>query len=357
MLRGTWLALLLAAPPLGAQAEVSAGVGAGSIRYSGGATAGTVTLSPTLSFSGPRGTIGLTGAVGPLERGDWATQLRGDAWIQWPTTWAVRPAVAVAVEGSAQSGGPATGAAHLLGEAMWTADGWGLALGAGPSIGAIASTPAVSALHTRARVWGRIDEVVATAVVEPQRLDGAWFTDVALGATTPGGRLTVSAWLAARLSGSYGSRAAGSLALTLGLTDRVAIETAGGSYLPDLYQGFPAATFVAVGARVYLTPRPPAVRIRSPGRHPALAVRQGDSVRVRFRVPGAAHVAVAGDWTEWRPVALATTRRDVWEAWFRLAAGVYQFVLIIDGTRWTIPDAVARVRDGMGGEAGLLTVP
>jgi hypothetical protein len=358
MLRGPGLLLLLAAPSLGAQAEVSAGVGAGSIRYSGGATSTTVTIAPAATVIGRSGAAGLSGAFGPIGTGDWAGQVRADSWAAWPTGGAFRPAITILLDGSVQSGGPATGAAQVVGEAAWTADGHGAALGIGSSLGAISGAAGVGALRLRARAWGRVGDAIATAAVEPQRLDGAWFTDVSLGVASAPGRLSVSAWLAARLSDTPASRGAGGAAVQFTVSRRLAIEAAGGSYLPDVYQGFPASGFVALGARVYLARRAPSpLGARSARVRPAEGVRAGDSVRVRFRVPGATSVAIAGAWTEWTPRPLVRVGRDGWEGWFALAPGLYQFALVVDGDRWTIPPRVARVGDGMGGEAGLLVVP
>ncbi len=354
MLRGTGLVLLLAAPSLGAQAEVSAGVGAGSIRYAGGVTSTTLTFTPAAGITGSFAAASASGSVGPLADGAWAGQLRLDTWVTVPTRGAFRPALALLLDGSVQQGGPGTGAAQVIGEALWTADGYGVALGMGPSVGAIGDALPIRALRVRARAWGRVGSGLATASAEPQRLDGDWFTDFALGLATPPRRVTVSAWLAARIAAAA-TRGAGGAAVQVTVSRRLALEAAGGSYLPDVYQGFPASGFVAVGARVYLTRRPPPLPARP--LRPATAVRAGDSVRVRFHVPGAATVAIAGEWTEWAPRPLERVGRDRWEAWFALAPGLYQFALVLDGSRWTIPPDVARVSDGMGGEAGLLVVP
>ena len=170
--------------------------------------------------------------------------------------------------------------------------------------------------------------------------------------------MTVSGWATARLSEGYGSSAAGSLALQVTVTSRLALEAAGGSHLPDLYQGFPASGFVTLGARVFLLPRP--LRPRSAGTtvlRPAMAVREGDSVRVRFVVPGVQRLAIAGDWSEWRPIALGRGSGDSWQARVALSRGIYRFSLVADGVRWLVPAGVATVDDGMGGSVGLLVVP
>lgn len=356
MPRGLWLLLVLAVPPLAAQVEVSAGAGIGSIRYGTGNSLATVTLSPAVAATAPWGTGGGAAAVGPLGGGRWAGQLHADGWAAWPTPRALRPAAALAFDGSVQQGGPATGAGHALGELVWVADGHGAALGVGPSVGGISGSAAATAFRVRGRAWGRIGRATASATLEPQRLEGAWFTDVTFGVATPPAPITVGAWLAGRMSEAYQSRIAGSVSAQIAVGHRVALEAAGGSYLPDLYQGFPASAFVALGARVFLGRRPTALRGDDSPR-PALGVRDGDSVVVRFRVPRAARVAIAGEWSDWQAVPLLRAGVDVWQGRLALTPGTYRFTLVVDGARWIVPAGVAAIPDGMGGEQGLLIVP
>jgi hypothetical protein len=270
----------------------------------------------------------------------------------------VRPAAAAVLEGSAQTDGPATGVAHLLAEGVWTRDGWGAAAGIGASLAVITATEPASAVRARARTWGRVGTALASATVEPQLLQDAWFTDITVGLATPDGRVTASGWIAARVSDAYESRAAGSVAAQIALTSRFALEASGGSLLPDLYQGFPASGFVSLGVRAFLTARPPAAR---PGdadaRRPVVAVREGADVVVRFTLPDARQVAIAGEWSDWQPVPLVPAGRDGWQIRLALAPGTYRFTLVVDGTRWLVPAGVVTVPDEMGGEQGLLIVP
>ena len=357
MLRGTCLVLLLAAPRLGAQADLSVGAGAGSIRYAGGASLGSFTISPIGSFGARSWSAGAGAALGPLHGGGWAGQLRADGWAVLAGP-GVRPAAAAVLEGSAQADGPSTGVAHLLAEGVWTRDGWGAAAGLGASLAVITATEPESALRGRARAWGRVGTALASATVEPQVLQDAWFTDITVGLATPDGRVRASGWISARVSDAYDSRAAGSVAAQITLSSRIAVEASGGSLLEDLYQGFPASGFVSLGVRAFLTPRPPAaVRAGAGERRPAMAVREGPEVVVHFTVPDARQVAIAGEWSDWQPIPLIPTSRDTWRIRLTLAPGTYRFTLVVDGTRWLVPAGVVTVPDEMGGEQGLLVVP
>jgi hypothetical protein len=356
MLRGTCLVLILAASRVGAQADLSVGAGAGSIRYSGGESVGSFTLAPVGSLSTRWWATGAAAAFGPVDDGSgWAGQLRADAWVTSPRAHPWRPAVSVVLDGSAQTGGPATAAAHVLGESVWTHDSWGIAAGLGPSLGAISTSDPVSGLHLRARSWGRIGRAVGMATIEPQLLQDAWFTDLTMGVATPEGRVEVSGWIAMRVSQAYESRVAGSVSAQVTLSSRVALEASGGSYLPDLYQGFPASGFASIGLRAFLIipPSPTA----APVPRAAQAVRENGAVVIRFTVPDARQVAIAGEWSDWQPIPLVAVGSHHWEARLALPPGTYRFTLLVDGARWLVPAGVAVVPDDMGGEQGVLVVP
>ena len=357
MLRGACLFLLLAAPSLGAQAGLSVGAGAGSIRYGGGSSLGSFTISPAALWETATWSAGAAATFGPIHGGRWAGQLRADGWATLSRGGPLRPAVGMVLEGSDQTHGPATAGAHAMVEGVWTGDGWGAAAGLGPSFGAISDAAPESGLRIRGRAWGRIGTALASATIEPQLLDHYRFTDVTIGLATPEGRVSASGWIAGRLSADS-SRAAGSVSARVALSSRVAVEASGGSFLADPYQGFPASVFASVGVRVFLTPRPTILpRSHADRLRPAVAVRDGPEVVVRFIVPDARQVAIAGEWSDWRPVPLAPSGERTWEVRLVLAPGTYRFTLVLDGTRWMVPAGIATVPDEMGGEQGLLIVP
>lgn len=277
--------------------------------------------------------------------------------------WAATPSIAGgfhlagegSVAGTTHTGGPWTAAAHGLGELFWAGSRGGFGVGAGPSAGWIESQPSVTALHTRARAWLRVGYTDLALSVEPTRFLGAWFTDASAGVSVERGPVVASLWGLARLSQSYGSRAALSGALQFYLTPHLALELGGGSYLPDPYQGLPRARYVAAGLRLHSGRR--ALRAPPAPRWPPLVPAwRGDSVLLQFRMPGATSVALAGDWNEWRPHPLRSTGGEGWEGTLSLTPGVYHFVLLVDGKEWVVPAGVATVGDGMGGKTAMLVV-
>lgn len=64
------------------------------------------------------------------------------------------------------------------------------------------------------------------------------------------------------------------------------------------------------------------------------------SVRFEVAAPGAARVALVGDFNEWDPAATplqATRRNGVWSVTVPIAPGRHEYAFVLDGERW-IPD-------------------
>jgi hypothetical protein len=76
---------------------------------------------------------------------------------------------------------------------------------------------------------------------------------------------------------------------------------------------------------------------------PAPPAGAGDAVRsVRFEVaaPGAAQVALVGDFNDWNPAATplrASRHNGVWSVTVPIAPGRHEYAFVVDGERW-IPD-------------------
>jgi len=351
----------LAAFPLAlcAQTQASLGVGIGTVRYAGGSTFSAGTLSPAVQRLSPSFYVAAGGSLSALQDGVWATQARADAWFALRQADANRPRLAVSVNlaASTRSDGVASAEGAAVGEVMWTRGGRGTAIGAGPATGVIEGAPGVGALHLRARGWWLTEPAQLSLSLEPIYFAGAWYTDVAAGASVDRGRVVGSVWLSGRLSAAYGSKGAASAALQYFVSPTVSLEGSIGTYLSDPFQGLPRAGFVSAGVRVQakrrvLAPTPAVV----PQLTPLMAQRRGDSVVVRFHMSGARSVAIAGDWNAWRPAPLRGLGADIWEGALALAPGTYHFNLLVDGNDWVVPGGVAVVSDGMGGMVAVLTV-
>src|SRR5205807_1938855 len=80
---------------------------------------------------------------------------------------------------------------------------------------------------------------------------------------------------------------------------------------------------------------------------PLMPTAHGDTVSVRFEMPGAASVAIAGDWNDWSLTPLTSLGNETWAGDLLLKAGTYHFNLRVDGKEWVVPHGVATVPDGL----------
>jgi len=357
-----------AALPLRAQQPVSLGASTGFVRYAGGSSFSILTLAPAAQHFSPFIYLGAGGSASLLEGGIWAGQARTDLWAALSRrTSGIRPAVSAMLAGSARTDGAEALSASAVLESIWTypqerGDG-GAALGIGAVTGAIEDVPGVTSLRLRGRGWWQVSGSPAqlSLTVEANRLFESWYTDVVGGVNYDRDRIVASAWLSGRLSAAYGSSGAASAAVLYYLSPTLALEASGGSYLADPYQGLPRAGFASGGIRIFTSPRalktaPPPPVPAQPILQPLIAQHRGDTLVVRFRMPQARAVSIAGNWNAWMPAPLRSVGDDVWEATLRLAAGVYYFNLVIDGEEWVVPGGVATVPDGMGGLMAVLNV-
>lgn len=114
--------------------------------------------------------------------------------------------------------------------------------------------------------------------------------------------------------------------------------------------GYAVATALAAGAVLLTATLWP--RVREERRADQLVL-----TRFVLAAPEAGAVALAGDFTDWRP-AYAMTRSGpgMWTVVVPLAPGVHSYSFVIDGQRW-VPDPMApAVEDGFGGVNSRLAV-
>jgi hypothetical protein len=360
-----WATLALAPMPLLAQQPASLGLGSGVVRYPGGSSFSILTAAPSVQHFSPFIYLGAGGSVSLLEGGVWAGQARGDLWAAFThRARGFRPAVSTTVSATTWTDGAAAASASGVVESIWTGAGSsGGALGAGAVTGVVEGLPGVTALRLRGRGWWQSTGSPAqlSLTVEGNRFLDAWYTDLVGGLNFDRDRVVASAWVSARLSGTYGSSGAASATFQYYVTPTIALEASGGNYLADPYQGLPRAGFVAGGVRVFTSRRllqvvTPASTPTQPVLQPLIALHRGDTLVVRFRMTAARSVAIAGNWNAWTPAPLRNLGEDIWEATLRLAPGVYYFNLVVDGNDWVVPGGVATVPDGMGGVMAVLNV-
>ncbi len=340
------------------QAQGSFGIGVGTVRYAGGTSVSTASFSPAWTFDSPNTNLSVGGTLASVPLGVWSSQGRADLWLSTPPAFGgLRLGLQGTGAGTARTDGDWTAAAHGVAELLWAEQGWGIALGAGPSAGWIVNTSSVRALHTRARGWWQAGTLSYNVSLEPTRFLGAWFTDATVSVTANRPAVVTSLWATARISSAYGSKAAGGVLVRVFPVTRLAFELGAGGYLADPYQGLPRGGYVTAGVRLFMARRSVPPVASQPVWPPLVPPRRGDSVVVRFHMEGARSIAIAGDWDGWQVRALSSLGGDIWEGAFALGSGTYHFNLLVDGKEWVVPGSVAIVTDDGGGMEGVLLVP
>ncbi|HJS48102.1 MAG TPA: glycogen-binding domain-containing protein, partial [Gemmatimonadales bacterium] len=159
-----------------------------------------------------------------------------------------------------------------------------------------------------------------------------------------------------------------SVGLELGLLPGLALTAAAGRFPPDPIRGYLEGSYLQFGARIGRRPGygPEGWALRQAYRtRPPIAapVVRGFEVRTQLAVrhflvdaPGAARVELAGDFTDWEPIALERWEDGTWRAERVVEPGSYRFNLRVDGGPWGAPPGVVTVRDEYGGVAAVLVL-
>jgi hypothetical protein len=176
-------------------------------------------------------------------------------------------------------------------------------------------------------------------------------------------------WSAGRfaLDGVFGTRYAATnqpnetwarVQSTVALAPSIALIASAGVRPSSATYGIARSRFMELGARV----SPGALRRpRLPrGVRPTAASFQVEedrgARRLRVRVPNARSVELAGDFTNWKPIALRQGETDEWEVTLAISAGVHRVAIRIDGDSWTTPPGVTAVADEFQGTVGVIVV-
>jgi hypothetical protein len=301
-----------------------------------------------------------TGGISAFDVGDWSAQVSADA-SYFVTRSGVTNGLAgeliAAAAGAHHSSGYQTAAGRVEPRAHFVfgrAGGW---LGATATAGwNSVDASMVHGIGPTGGAWIRRGPVRGLATYSLLRLDGAWFSEINSYIAITAGPIDAVGYLGGR--GPSAVRGAGGwagLTASWWVTPRAAVTLAGGSYAPDLLQGLSGGSYLTVGFRL-ASFRPTIPVLRPVGR--PVYEREGEGrIRLRFHIPDATTVAVAGDWTDWQRVPMQPVGDGTWELVMTVSSGVHRFNLVVDGERWIVPEGVPVVGDGFGGQTGLLVVP
>lgn len=148
----------------------------------------------------------------------------------------------------------------------------------------------------------------------------------------------------------------------LWLTNRVAAVAGGGRVPANPSRGLPARNYANFGVMLAYSaiPRssvPVATRVATVR---AFEVRQlpAGTQKITVRVGGVETVEVMGDFSEWSPLLMIRRGRDMWDITLPpMPAGAHQITIRIDNGPWVAPPGLPAMKDGLGGEVGVVVVP
>ena len=380
--RQAWAASLAAAwwllgpPAPDAQTTGTIDVGVSSVRYDGFLASGAASVSPSLRWERPTGTLTARGTYLRFESGHRSLQgLVAGSFLIRPGAQHWRGELSGSLGASRYLNfasfwhATADARLHILG-----ADGgaWIGATAGGTSYGRAARPVTGAGIGA----WARRSQVTLAASATRSFVGDTAYSDFVSTAQTRRGTLALDASLGVRLASLGGGHGVfGEASATLALGERTILFVAGGRYPTDPVSGSVAGRYVSGGVRLRLaspariasrTALPSGSRQRTPDdADPVAGVRldllpQPDgAVRIVLYVAdsAAAGVELAGDFTDWQPYELHRTGDGTWEAVLPIPSGLHRLNVRIDRGAWIVPAGLTRAADDFGEEVGIVAVP
>lgn len=351
--------------------------------YDGYLPSAVATLLPRAALRWGPLQLSVRGALSRFESGSMAAS--GDYRGSWLSPALGRARLEVAGSGGAlfyREDSPAAddvlGVARLHVEGDGTTSFW-TGAGRGRVATEIARTPV---RRVEAGLRGRAGRAWLTFAAEHTRAGAARYTDLSLEGSLA--RANGEVVLTGGLRADEGRGTADSFIETgaaLRLSRRYALVMGAGRYLYDAATATPGARYFSLALRLATgppraSPRESMARLASsllasslldlppPAPPPVVLVAESMTVepdgpgRVRLlvRAPGASRVEVAGDFSDWQPVALVRDPAERWTVALDLGPGAHRVNLRVDGGPWGVPPGLPVAADDFGGSAGLIVV-
>jgi hypothetical protein len=144
------------------------------------------------------------------------------------------------------------------------------------------------------------------------------------------------------------------------LTSNIALVAGAGRAGSDPVTAVPGSRYFVLGLRLKLGA--PAASgfgaVAAPADH--LPFRVGPLLpagrEVVLRAPGASQVELAGDFTDWRPVALQPSGDGSWRAVLAIPPGLHRLAVRLDRGPWQAPPGSRPIRSEFGGEVAEIVV-
>jgi hypothetical protein len=328
-------------------------------------------LSPTFQLFRPNASLLANGVFSRFNGGRWTLQGTTIGSIFVPRSSPVQVELGGTLAGSTDDDGNKS--AEALGQARLHFGGArrGLWVGGGLGRGYDGATWETIGL-IEAAGWARLGDVTAVVSASPNWVGhDLRFLDTQGTARLVHGPLEISAYGGIRSwfepNGANGTEWGGATA-AVWLNRHLAIVAAGGSFPDDFAQGFPGGSYVSLAFRI-ATRRPPAptgvdvqeYRLLRPLARPAVPTFRVTTMTpparlIRVNAPHAMSVEIAGDFTDWEPVALRRGDNGEWTTVIVIPKGTHRMNIRVDEGPWGVPPGIPAVNDDFGGVVGVLVI-
>ncbi len=365
-------ALLLSVPRvIGAQANATIDMGASLVRYDGFLLSSAAAITPTFAWYGRRAALNARGTFLRFESGNRSVQgsVVGSLFT--------RPAENWRLEASATAGASSyadfASFWHLLGEFRVRRDTerggiWMAATGGRTAFGqSEEARPVFAASLTGLQRRGSLVLLLSAGRAF---VGDTQYSDIGMTARGQYHKIVLEMLIAARVwSEGAGHGVYGEASGSLPLSDRWSVVMSGGRYPSDPIRGNIAGRYVsaALRFRIQRPTRPiaplPVHQSGANGGDPppstllTLTPQSPGYVKLVLQTPPATSVEIAGDFTDWRPIALAQNSEGSWEVVLQITAGIHQINMRRDGGPWTAPGGTTRLAGDYGDEVGTFVVP
>jgi len=356
-----------------AQTTATVDFGISTVRYDGFLTSGAAAIAPSVRWERPNASLTAQGTYLQFESGNRSIQgnVTGSLFTAPTHRWRGQLLATAGASNYAEF----TSFHHTIGEArlhrLGEGGGGGTWISGTVGRSSLGGTPR-RVLGVAVAGWAQHAGIQLFASANRSVVGDTAFSDLEAAARTRRGAIVWEGYAGVRIWSRGGGRGVyGEGSATIALGNHVAVVLSGGRYPTDPVRGSISGRYAGLAVRVHSpaalrpTPRdfplhPPSVGSSGTsdpaGRIEVLS--QGDrAVRFVVRAPDAGLVEIAGDFTDWQPMALDRGSGGVWEVVVRIPKGIHRIAVRIDGGPWIAPAGARRAEDDYGGEVGIFVVP
>jgi hypothetical protein len=218
----------------------------------------------------------------------------------------------------------------------------------------------------RALLFGQVDPREDTLTSNPlpttgqRRVERVALTDAVLSGRWRIRSLDFDASLGRRFSRSTTETTIWGLSASRSIAPSLALVAAAGRAGSDPVTSVPGARYFALGLRLQVGPQVMAPLPAAPARTTTAPFRIGPAVaagrEIVIQAADARAVELAGDFTDWKPVALQPWGEDGWRALLPISPGLHRLAIRIDGGAWQAPSGTRPITSEFGGEVAEVIV-